>query len=96
MLYRDSKNPKVATAGIEVRTGRKWRAKKELGNAEERLRQKALVETIGQAGLGYFPNTQIHKAKGKQRRNLIQEVRASVEEERRSKMVGLCRQGAWT
>ena len=40
---------------------------------------------------------QIHKAKGKQRRNLIQEeVRASVEEKRRSKIVGLCRQGAWT
>ena len=99
MLYRDSKDPKVATAGIEVRTGKKWCAKKELGNAEERLRLKALVGTvaIGRAGLGYFPSIQIHKAKGKQRRNLIQEeVRASVEEKRRSKMVGLCRQGAWT
>ena len=73
MLFRDSKDPKVATAGIEVRTGRKWRAKKELGNAEKRLRLKALVGmvAIGRAGLGYFPCTQIHKAKGKQRRNLI-------------------------
>ena len=99
MLYRDSKDPKVAAAGIEVLTGRKWSAKKELGNAEERLRQKALVGTvaIGRAGLGYFPSTQIHKAKGKQRRNLIQEeFRACVEEERRSKMVGLSRQEAWT
>ena len=52
---------------------------------------------IGLAGLGYFPSIQIHKAKGKQRRNLIQEdVRASIEEERRGKMVGLSRQGAWT
>ena len=60
---------------------------------------KSLVGTvaIGRAGLGYFPSIQIHKAKGKQRRNLIQEeVRANVEEKRRSKMVGLCRQGAWT
>ena len=73
MLYRDSKDPKVATAGIEVRTGKKWCAKKELGNAEERLRLKALVGTvaIGRAGVGYFPSIQIHKAKGKQRRNLI-------------------------
>ena len=97
MLYRDSKDPKVAAAGIEVCTGRKWSAKKEMGNAEERLKQKALVGTvaIGRAGLGYFPSTQIHKATGKQRRNLIQEeVRASVEEERRSKMVGLSWQGA--
>ena len=92
--YSDSKDPKVAAAGIEVRTGRIWSAKKELGNAEERLRQKALVGVvvIGRAGLGYFPNTQIHKPKEKQRRKLIQEeVRASVEEERRRKMVGLSR-----
>ena len=75
-------------AGIEVRTGGKWSAKKELENAEERLRQKAHVGTvvIGQAGLGYFPSTQIHKANRKQRRNLIQEeVRASVEEGKRGK-----------
>ena len=99
MLYRDLKDPKVVTVGIELRTGRKWCAKKELGNAEERLRLKVLVGTvaIGRAGLGYFPSTQIHKAKGEQRWNLIQEeVGASVEEKRRSKMVGLCRQGAWT
>ena len=35
MLYMDSKNPKVAAAGIEIRTGKKWSAKKELGKAEE-------------------------------------------------------------
>ena len=99
MLYRDSKDSKVAAVGIEVRTGRKWNAKKELGNAEKRLRQKALVGTvaIGRAGLGFFPSIQIHKAKGKQRRNLIQEeVHASAEEERRSKMGGRSWQGAWT
>ncbi len=49
MLYRDSKDPKVATAGIEVRTGKKWCAKKELGNAEERLRMKALVGTVAKS-----------------------------------------------
>ena len=73
MMYRYSKDPKVAAAGTEVRTGRKWRAKKELGKSEERLRQKALVGTmaIDRAGLGYFPSIQIHKAKRKRRRNLI-------------------------
>ena len=68
---------------------------KELGKAEERFREKALMgtETIGRADLGYFPNIQIHKDTGKQRWNLIQEeVRASVEEERRGKMVGPPRQ----
>ena len=89
MLYKDSKDSKVAATGIEVRTGRKWNAKKkkkkkELGKAEERLRQKALVGTvaIGRACLSYFPSIQIDKAKEKLRWNLIQEkVRASVEEE---------------
>ena len=98
MLYRDSKDLNVAAAGIEVCTGRKWSAKKELGKAEERLRQKALVGTvaIGRPGLGYFPSIQIHKAIGKQWQNLIQEeVHTTVEEERRGKMVGLSPQGAW-
>ena len=73
MLFRDSKDPEVTVAGIKVCTGRKWRAKKELGKVEERLMQKALVgiAAIGRAGLDYFPRIQIHKAKAKQRRNLI-------------------------
>ena len=52
---------------------------------------------IGRAGLGYFPSIQIYKAKRKRRRDVTQEeVRASVEEERRGQMVGLSRQAAWT
>ena len=38
MMYSFSNDTKVVAAGIEVHTGRKWRAKKELGKAEERLR----------------------------------------------------------
>ena len=56
---------------------------------------KAGMVAIGRAGLGYFPTIQIHKAKGKQRRNIIQDE-VSVEEERRGMIVGLSRQGAWT
>ena len=92
MLYRDSKDPEVAAASIEIRTRRKWSAEKELEKTEERLRLKALMGTvaIGRAGQGYFTSIQIHKAKSNQSRNLIQEeVCANVEEERRGKMVGL-------
>ena len=99
MQYRDSKDPKVSAAGVEVRTGRKWSATKELQVAEERLRQRALVGTVakGRAGLGFFPSTRYDKTRGKERHHLLQEeVRAGVEEERRSKMVGLSQQGAWT
>lgn len=99
LQYRDSRDPKVASAGIQVKTGRKWSAGKALEVAESRLRQKALVGSIatGHAGIGYFPTTRVENPKGKERQHLIQEeVRAGVEEVRASRMVGLGQQGAWT
>lgn len=95
LQYRDSKDCKVSVAGIEVRTGRKWKAEKAVEVAESRLRQKALVGTLatGKAGLGYFPKTQVSKAQGKERHQLLQEeVQAGVEEERMNRTVGLQQQ----
>ena len=46
ILYRDSRDLKVSGAGIEIRTGRKWNAARELKVAEERLQQKAMVGTV--------------------------------------------------
>ena len=69
----------------------KWR--------RERLRHKAILGSIakGRAGLGFFPSTHTNSAKGKERRQLIQEeVREGVEEVHYCKMVGLSQQGAWT
>ncbi|KAI7804749.1 hypothetical protein IRJ41_017191, partial [Triplophysa rosa] len=53
LQYRDSRDCKVSSAGIEVKTGRKWKAGKVVEVAESRLRQKALVGTMatGRAGL---------------------------------------------
>ncbi|KAL4008901.1 hypothetical protein ACER0C_002753 [Sarotherodon galilaeus] len=99
LQYRDSKDCKVASTGIEVRTGRKWKAEKAVEVAESRLRQKTLVGVLatGGAGLGYFPKARVSRAQGKERRQLLQEeVRAGVEEERVGRAVGLKRQGAWT
>ncbi len=83
LQYRESRDPKVASAGIQVRTGRKWKADKALEVAESRLRQKALLGLIatGRAGIGYHPATRVDKARGKERQHLVQEeVRAGVEE----------------
>ena len=68
MQYKYSRDPKVAAAGVEVHTGRKWSAARELQVAEARLRQRVLVGTVAteQAGLGYFPSYQVSKAKGKE------------------------------
>ncbi|KAJ8349798.1 hypothetical protein SKAU_G00249280 [Synaphobranchus kaupii] len=90
---------RFAEAGIEVRTGRKWRAPEAVDQAESRLRHRVLVGSvaIGRAGLGSIPTTHYNRATGKERRDLVQkEVRAGVEELRASQMVGLRQQGAWT
>lgn len=98
LQYKESKDPKVVAACIQSRTGRKWRAEKELEIAEDRLRHREILGTIakGRASLGYFPCPQINRAKEKEKRQLIQEVRAGIEETRYCKMVGLSTQGAWT
>lgn len=50
LVYRDSK---VASAGIEVRMGRKWKGEEGIEMAECLLRHRALVDTVavGRAGL---------------------------------------------
>lgn len=56
LQHRDSRNQKVSSAGIEVRTGRKWRVETAVEVAESRLRQKELVGIFGhgQSGPGIF------------------------------------------
>ena len=99
LQYAESEDPKVAAAGIHIRSVRKWSAERELQVAEKRLRHKAILGPIakGRAGLGFFPLTHTNSAKGKERCRLIQEeVHADVEEVRYCKMVSLSQQGAWT
>ena len=98
LQYAESKDPKVAATGIQIKPGRKWIVKRELQVAEERPRHKAILESIakGSAGLGFSPSTHTNSAKGKERCQLIQEVREGVEEVQYCKMVGPSQQGAWT
>ena len=49
----------------------------------------------GPAGLGSSPTPQIN-SRGKERRRLVQKVRAAVEETRTWKAVGIKQMGAWT
>lgn len=81
MQYQDTKDSKVAAAGIEVHSGRKWSAARELQVVEGRLRQRALVGVMaaGQSGLGFFPSCQVGRARGKKCQHLLQEeVRAGI------------------
>ena len=99
LQYIELNDPKVALAGIQTRSGRKWSVEGELRAAEERLRHKVLLGTvaIGKAGLFFFfPSPKISKTKGKEKRKLIQEeVHTGTEEVHYRKMVSLHQQGAW-
>ncbi|KAL4008469.1 hypothetical protein ACER0C_002321 [Sarotherodon galilaeus] len=99
LQYRESSDPRVALAGIEVRTGRKWRAAEAVDIAVSRLQQRVIVGAVaqGRAGLGSSRTPNYNKAQGKEKRSLIlEEVRAGVEEKRTSQVVQLRQQGAWT
>ncbi|XP_036071215.1 uncharacterized protein LOC112142521 [Oryzias melastigma] len=99
LQYRESEDPKVSQAGIKVRTGRKWKAAEAVDVAESRLRHRELVGAVthGRAGLGYAPACHRKEAQRKDKRSLIQkELRAIIEEERASRVVGMPQQGAWT
>ena len=99
LQFRESADSKVSGAGVAVKTGRKWRAEAAVEQAESRLRHRVLVGTVarGRAGLGTLISPRFDKARGKERRQLVQnEVRAVVEEERSSRAVGMRQQGAWT
>ncbi|KAK7889536.1 hypothetical protein WMY93_025096 [Mugilogobius chulae] len=99
LLYRDSSDSKVARAGIEVRTGRKWKAHDAVAQAEARLKHSELTGTLAHGRAGFGSNTKpiYSKTRGKERRKLIQdEVRAEVEEARGSKIVAMGQQGAWS
>lgn len=66
---------------------------------EARLRHGVLVGNVavGRAGLGSFPNPRYDKAKGREKRQLVQdEVQTELDEDRLTKMVGMQQQGVWT
>ena len=44
--YRDSRDPKVAKAGIQVRTGRNWMAEVADQEVEARMRQRSMVGVV--------------------------------------------------
>lgn len=81
-----------------MRTGRKWKAADAIQQAESRLRHKAFLGTVARerAGFGSLTPTRYNTSNEKERWRLVQEeVRASVEEERASRIVAMKKQGAW-
>ena len=74
-MYRDSRDPKVAQAGVVVRTGSMWSVQAAVLDAGSRLCLKDLVGVVanGRAGLGMFPTPQCKECKGMEKWRQIQE-----------------------
>ena len=51
-------DPNISAAGIELYTGKKWKAAKDLKIAEKRLQEKETLGVIAtnRTGLGFFPH----------------------------------------
>jgi hypothetical protein len=98
MMVRDSKDDKVSQAGVEMNTGRKWKAKEALDRAETRLQHKDIVGTVtaGRMGLGCITRASWKKADAAARRKLVQEeVRQGEEEDRQARAAAMKKQGSW-
>ncbi|XP_063418448.1 uncharacterized protein LOC134701249 [Mytilus trossulus] len=99
MTLKESRDHKVRTAGVQVRTGRKWSASKAVSEAESRLRHKDIVGTVavGRQGLGTSKSVFWKNANTQERRSLVQrEIKSREEENRQAKTVELESQGAWS
>ncbi|XP_062585203.1 uncharacterized protein LOC134246874 [Saccostrea cucullata] len=98
LMLQNSKDEKVRTAKVDIRTGRKWSEKETIQEAESRLRHSDIVGrlAIGKQGLDVTPTARWGTASVEERRSLVQrEVCAMEEDSRMVKAVGMKKQGSW-
>ena len=98
LSIRESKDKKVAEAGVVQSTGRKWSATEAIQAAEARLRQEEIGGIIchGKQGIGYRPSRLWSREDANGRREQVQKkIRQEEEENRIQRAVGMSKQGAW-
>ncbi|XP_071145089.1 uncharacterized protein [Mytilus edulis] len=95
MTLRDSKDAKVRGANVKIRTGRKWKAKEAVTEAETRLKHSVIVgvTAVSRQGFGMTTKPRWDTANEKGRRELVQqEIRQMEEESRKVKAVEMKQQ----
>ena len=98
-MLRDSCDPLVKNAQPSVITGRKWKAKIAVKNAESALRMKEIIGTVanGKAGLDLHPQLWWSKESTANRRKMVSEEIHYLEKVWRfATAVGQRKQSAWT
>uniref|UniRef100_UPI00358F4A9D uncharacterized protein n=1 Tax=Myxine glutinosa TaxID=7769 RepID=UPI00358F4A9D len=91
MMLRDSRDAVVRNALPERKGSRKWNARAEVDEMEERLQQEEVMGMVqhGKHGLGWMKHERWGKAFVKERRKMVErEVRRKEEEGRYVKAVG--------
>ena len=98
-MLRDSRDSLVKNAQPSVITGRKWKSKIAVKNAESALGMKEVIGTVvnGKAGLSLHPQHWLSKESTENRRKMVSEEIHHLEEVRHfATAVGQRRKGAWT
>ena len=98
-MLRDSRDPLIKNALSSVITGRKWKAKIAVENAESALRMKEIIGTVEneKEGLGLHTQRWRSKESTANKRKMVSEEIHHLEEVRRfATAVRQRKQGAWT
>ena len=93
-----SRDQNIREAGIQFKTGRRWRVEEEVQKAKSQLKMQEIagIANVGREGIGLNKRIYYSKASKEERRNLItQKVRENQEEQRRVKVAGMWKQGSW-
>ena len=98
MTLRDSADNRIAGAGIQTTTGRKWSAKTSVDQAESMLQLRDIIgnTNTGREGVGMSHFQQLLKASAAELRTMVQaEVRRTEEDQRKARLTELRKQEAW-
>ncbi|CAC5372773.1 mrp [Mytilus coruscus] len=92
LMLKDSRDEKVRSAKVEIRTGRKWSTKKTIEDAESRLNHSKKVGrvAVGRQGLDVTLTAKWRTATVEEKRHLVQK-----EVSRMVKAVSMKKQGSW-
>ena len=99
MTLRNSADNRMAGAGIQTRTGRRWSAKTSVGQAQSMLQLRDIIgnTNTGRQGKGISHFQQWSKASAAERRTMVlAKMRRTEEDQRKAKSTELEKQGAWT
>ena len=69
LMFKNSREEKVRSAKVEIRTGSKWSTKKTIENAESRLKHSKIVGrfAVGRQGLDVTPTEKWRTATGEEK-----------------------------